>query len=65
MPTIRGPDIGCTNARFALQSGQGFDDIEVLACADYPTLGEAMQAYLGKAAGRGFAVDREHSFASA
>ena len=49
-------DIGGTNARFALQSGAGFDDIEVLACADYPTLGEAMQAYLGKAAARGLAT---------
>jgi glucokinase len=51
-------DIGGTNARFALQSGAGFDDIEVLACADYPTLGAAMHAYLGQAASRGFAVDR-------
>jgi glucokinase len=50
-------DIGGTNARFALQSGEGFDDIEVLSCADYPTLGAAMQAYLGKAASRGFGVD--------
>ena len=51
-------DIGGTNARFALQSGEGFIDVEVLACADYPTLGEAMQAYLAKAAGRGLAVER-------
>ncbi|CAN7625830.1 glucokinase [Massilia sp. LjRoot122] len=50
-------DIGGTNARFALQSGDGFDDIEVLACADYPTLGDAMQAYLAKAAARGLAAD--------
>ena len=51
-------DVGGTNARFALESGSGqFADIEVLACADYPTLGEAMQAYLGKAAARGLAVD--------
>jgi glucokinase len=50
-------DVGGTNARFALQSGEGFDDIEVLACADYPTLGEAMRAYLGQAAGRGLAAD--------
>ena len=50
-------DIGGTNARFALESSDGrFEDIEVLACADYPTLGEAMQAYLGKAAGRGMPV---------
>jgi glucokinase len=50
-------DVGGTNARFALQSGAGFDDIEVLACADYPTLGAAMQAYLGKAGARGLAVE--------
>jgi glucokinase len=51
-------DIGGTNARFALESRSGhFEDIEVLACADYPTLGGAMQAYLGKAGGRGLAVD--------
>ncbi len=50
-------DIGGTNARFALEAGDGrFADIEVLACADYPTLDEAMRAYLGKAAGRGLAV---------
>ncbi len=49
-------DIGGTNARFALQSDAGFDDIEVLACADYPTLGEAMRAYLAKAAARGLAA---------
>ncbi|RZA32267.1 MAG: glucokinase [Lysobacteraceae bacterium] len=48
-------DIGGTNARFALQSGDGFDDIEVLACAGYPTLGEAMRDYLGRAAKRGLA----------
>ncbi len=51
-------DIGGTNARFALQEpGQNtFADIEVLACADYATLGEAMRAYLGKAASRGLDV---------
>ncbi|MCA1245537.1 glucokinase [Massilia sp. MS-15] len=58
-------DVGGTNARFALQSGAGFDDIEVLACADYPTLGAAMQAYLGKAAARGFAVEGVHHAAIA
>ncbi|MFN3789663.1 glucokinase [Massilia sp.] len=51
-------DIGGTNARFALQSGEGFDDIEVLACANHATLGQAMRAYLDKAAGRGLAVER-------
>ncbi|MFC0250977.1 glucokinase [Massilia consociata] len=51
-------DIGGTNARFALESGAGqFADIEVLACADYATLGEAMGAYLGRAAARGLAAD--------
>jgi len=52
-------DIGGTNARFALQEpGRNtFADIEVLACADYATLGEAMRAYLGQAGSRGLAVD--------
>ncbi|MGI4842992.1 MAG: glucokinase [Janthinobacterium lividum] len=51
-------DIGGTNARFALESDAGLIDVEVLACADYPTLDEAMRAYLGQAAGRGLAVER-------
>ena len=51
-------DIGGTNARFALQSGaDGFDDIEVLPGAAYPSLGEAMRAYLANARARGLAVD--------
>ena len=52
-------DIGGTNARFALQAGSGgdFDDIEVLSCAAYPTLGEAMRAYLANARARGLAID--------
>ena len=50
-------DIGGTNARFALESDAGLLDIEVLACAAYPTLGEAMRAYLAKARARGLAVD--------
>ena len=50
-------DIGGTNARFALESSAGLIDIEVLACAAYPTLGEAMRAYLGNARGRGLAVE--------
>ena len=52
-------DVGGTNARFALQSNpdNGFDDIEVLAAASYPTLGEAMRAYLEAARTRGLAVD--------
>ena len=55
-------DIGGTNARFALEARGGqFADIEVLACADYPTLDDAMRAYLDKAAGRGLAVDVRHA----
>jgi glucokinase len=51
-------DIGGTNARFALQNGAGrFDCIEVLACGGYATLSDAMRAYLGVAAARGFPVD--------
>ncbi|NNG24155.1 glucokinase [Telluria aromaticivorans] len=51
-------DIGGTNARFALEARGGqFADVEVLACADYATLDDAMRAYLGRAAGRALAVD--------
>jgi glucokinase len=52
-------DIGGTNARFALQQpgADGFADIEVLACSDYPAIGNAVRAYLGKAAARGLAAD--------
>ena len=50
-------DIGGTNARFALESSEGIVDIEVLACAAHPTLGEAMRAYLANARARGLAVD--------
>ena len=40
-------DIGGTNARFALEVAPGqMDAIEVLACADYPTLAAALVAYL-------------------
>lgn len=40
-------DIGGTNARFALELGPGrIAAIEVLACAAYPTLRDAMRAYL-------------------
>jgi glucokinase len=51
-------DIGGTNARFALQQagGEGFADIEVLACSNYPAIGDAVRAYLGKAAARGLAT---------
>jgi len=52
-------DIGGTNARFALQlpGAGGYADIEVLACADYPDIGDAVRAYLGRAAARGLAAD--------
>lgn len=51
VPYADGPrllaDIGGTNARFALEFGPGhFESIEVLACDDYPTLAEALLAYL-------------------
>jgi glucokinase len=40
-------DIGGTNARFALETGPGqVELIEVLPCADYPTLADALRAYL-------------------
>jgi glucokinase len=40
-------DIGGTNARFALELAPGrITAIEVLACADYPTLAAALLAYL-------------------
>jgi glucokinase len=52
-------DIGGTNARFALQqaASHAFADIEVLACSEYPSIGDAVRAYLDKAAARGFAID--------
>jgi glucokinase len=40
-------DIGGTNARFALELAPGkVDAIEVLPCANYPRLADAMRAYL-------------------
>jgi glucokinase len=40
-------DIGGTNARFALETAPGrIELIEVLACAGYPTLADALRAYL-------------------
>jgi glucokinase len=48
-------DIGGTNARFALQTGPGqFACIEVLACAGYATLGDAITAYVKLAGQRGY-----------
>ncbi|KZE30305.1 glucokinase [Crenobacter luteus] len=43
-------DIGGTNARFALETAPGvLDRIEVLACADYPTMEMAIRTYLADA----------------
>jgi len=40
-------DIGGTNARFALELAPGrIELIEVLSCGDYPTLADALRAYL-------------------
>jgi glucokinase len=40
-------DIGGTNARFALEAAPGQTSlIDVLPCASYPTLGDALRAYL-------------------
>jgi glucokinase len=40
-------DVGGTNARFALELAAGrFEHVQVLACGDYPTLGDAIRAYL-------------------
>jgi len=44
-------DVGGTNARFALEIAPfRFEAVAVLACADHPSLGAAMQAYLAGAA---------------
>lgn len=52
-------DIGGTNARFALQPEEGgFVGIEVLACAAFATLSDAMTAYLNRAADNGVDVAR-------
>lgn len=47
-------DVGGTHARFAWQAGSGLPltDVQVLQCADFPTLQSAMQAYL-QGLGRG------------
>ncbi|MFL6657694.1 MAG: glucokinase [Massilia sp.] len=54
IPYADGPrllaDIGGTNARFALETAPGrMDLIKVLACASYPTLADALKAYLASA----------------
>ncbi|NHZ40000.1 glucokinase [Massilia aquatica] len=51
-PYVDGPrllaDIGGTNARFALETAPGqVGRIDVLPCANYPTLADALRAYLG------------------
>lgn len=47
-------DIGATNARFALQVDGSLQAIGVLACAEHPTLGAAIDAYLASAAAQGY-----------
>ena len=43
-------DIGGTNARFALEtSPHVFEAVQVLACKDYPTIADALLAYLASA----------------
>jgi glucokinase len=44
-------DVGGTNARFALELAPGrIELIDVLPCADYPTLADALRAYLASPA---------------
>jgi glucokinase len=44
-------DVGGTNARFALETApRVFEAVAVLPCCDYPSLGEAIEAYLAGAA---------------
>jgi glucokinase len=46
-------DVGGTNARFALETARFvFEEIEVLRCANYPSLRAAAQAYLGAVSAR-------------
>ena len=56
-------DIGGTNARFALESGPGqIELIQVLPCAAYPTLADALKAYLaGEAVMRACTVPLQHA----
>src|SRR5258708_5295677 len=45
-------DVGATNARFALLGATGeIERVRVLACADYPSIGNAIEAYLGQEQG--------------
>jgi glucokinase len=42
-------DLGATNARFALLRGKGdIECVRVLACADYASIEDAIEAYLGE-----------------
>ena len=61
-------DIGGTNARFALETSPGrVTLIDVLPCAAYPTLAEALQAYLASPAvqAAGFGTIRNAALAIA
>lgn len=52
-------DIGGTNARFVLETRPGqFDALTVLRCDDYPSLLDAMTAYIGSAAARAAGAGR-------
>ncbi|GHC18294.1 glucokinase [Aidingimonas halophila] len=60
-------DIGGTNARFALVRPDTFApyDIQTLPCADYPSLIEAVQEYLGRLGLKGDSAPREACLAFA
>jgi glucokinase len=59
-------DIGGTNARFALYEQGQYRDEQVFACADYPTLVDAIEHYLQQVgAQRGARRPREGAFAIA
>jgi len=55
-------DIGGTNARFALQTPQGITPVITLACADYPTVQDAISQALHRA---GTSAVRHAAFAIA
>jgi glucokinase len=59
-------DIGGTNARFALETAPGrIESVEVLVCAQHPTLAAALQAYLGAPARAGYGTIRHAAVAIA
>jgi glucokinase len=59
-------DIGGTNARFALETAPGrIEAVEVLACADHPTLAAALAVYLGAPTRAGYGPIRHAAVAIA